>query len=112
MDMPPSDPADLRKLFICGHINAVRSSRALESHTRSNVKCTRLLCRLKPDHKTIAEFRRTNAHALVAVWASFVQLAFTQQLIASNAVAIDGRKIRAVASRKAMIRADELTKLA
>ena len=112
MGRPPYDPADLLKLYIWGYLNAIRSSRALERQTHSNVKCMWLLGRLQPDHKTIAEFRRTNAHALVAVCASFVQFARAQHLIASNTVAIDGSKIRAVASRKAIIRADELTKLA
>lgn len=112
MGRPPYDPADLLKLYIWGYLNAVRSSRALERQTHSNVKCMWLLGRLQPDHKTIAEFRRANAHALVAVCASFVQFAGAQHLIASSTVAIDGSKIRAVASRKAIIRADELTKLA
>jgi transposase len=112
MGRPPYDPADLLKLYIWGYLNAVRSSRALERQTHSNFKCMWLLGRLQPDHKTIAEFRRANVHALVAVCASFVQFARAQQLIASNTVAIDGSKIRAVASRKAIIRADDLTKLA
>ena len=112
MGRPPYDPADLLKLYIWGYLNAVRSSRALERQTHSNVKCMWLLGRLQPDHKTIAEFRRTNVHALVAVCASFVQFARAQQLIASTTIAIDGSKIRAAASRKAIIRADELTKLA
>jgi len=110
MGRPPYDPADLLKLYIWGYLNAVRSSRALERQTHSNVKCMWLLGRLQPDHKTIADFRRANVHALVAVCASFVQFARAQQLIASITVAIDGSKIRAVASRKAIIRADELTK--
>jgi transposase/plasmid stabilization system protein ParE len=112
MGRPPYDPADLLKLYIWGYLNAVRSSRALERQTHSNVKCMWLLGRLQPDHKTIAEFRRANVHALVAVCASFVQFARAQQLIASNTIAIDGSKIRAVASRKTIIRADDLTKLA
>ncbi|MDI1240018.1 MAG: IS1182 family transposase [Polaromonas sp.] len=100
---PPYDPADLLKLYIWGYLSAVRSSRALERECRRNVECMWLLGRLAPDHKTIAEFRRTNTHALVAACAVFVQFARTQRLIAGNTVAIDGSKIRAVASRKAVM---------
>lgn len=102
MGAPPYDPADLLKLYVWGYLSAVRSSRALERECRRNVECMWLLGRLAPDHKTIAEFRRTNTQALVAACAAFVQFARSQRLIAGSTVAIDGSKIRAVASRKAV----------
>ncbi len=105
---PPYDPADLLKLYIWGYLSAVRSSRALERECRRNVECLWLLGRLVPDHKTIAEFRRTNTHALVAACAVFVQFARVQRLIPGSTVAIDGSKIRAVASRKAVMNKQEL----
>lgn len=108
MGAPPYDPADLLKLYIWGYLSAVRSSRALERECRRNVECMWLLGRLVPDHKTIAEFRRTNTHALVAACAAFVQFARAQRLIAGSTVAIDGSKIRAVASRKAVLSKQEL----
>jgi hypothetical protein len=63
-----------------------------------------LLGRLAPDHKTVAEFRRSNPQALVAVCAAFVQFARRQRLIAGTTVAIDGTKVRAAASRKSVLR--------
>jgi transposase len=102
MGAPPYDPADLLKLYIWGYLSAVRSSRGLERECHRNVECMWLLGRLAPDHKTIAEFRRTNAAALVAVCAAFVDFARRQRLIAGAIVAIDGSKVRAVASRKAV----------
>ncbi len=108
MGAPPYDPGDLLKLYIWGYLSAVRSSRALERECRRNVECMWLLGRLAPDHKTIAEFRRTNTHALVAACAVFVQFARAQRLIAGCTVAIDGSKIRAVASRKAVMGKQEL----
>src|SRR5690242_19666688 len=66
MGAPPYDPADLLKLYIWGYLSAIRSSRALERECHRNVECMWLLGRLAPDHKTIAEFRRTNVQALVA----------------------------------------------
>lgn len=100
---PPYNPADLLKLYLWGYLNAVRSSRALERECHRNVECMWLLARLAPDHKTIAEFRRTNTEALVAACAVFVQFARCQRLVAGSTVAIDGSKIRAVASRKAVL---------
>jgi hypothetical protein len=84
----------------------------LERECHRNVECMWLLGRLAPEHKTIAEFRRSNTQALVAVCAAFVQFARSQRLIAGATVAIDGSKIRAVASRKAVVRKQELTQQA
>jgi transposase len=105
---PPYDPADLLKLYLCGYVNGIRSSRALEWECRRNVECMWLLGRLTPDHKTIADFRRYNAAALVAVCAAFVQFARHAGLVGGAVVAIDGSKIGAVASRKAIGKAADL----
>src|SRR5512137_486693 len=70
---PPYAPADLLKLYLYGYLSGVRSSRRLERECRRNVEVMWLLGRLAPDHKTIAEFRRTQTTALVAAAAAFVQ---------------------------------------
>ena len=108
MGTPPYDPADLLKLYIWGYLDAVRSTRGLERECHRNVECMWLMRRLVPDHKTIANFRRDNAQPLVAVCAAFVQFARAQRLIAGRTVAVDGTKIRAVASRKAVVGRREL----
>lgn len=108
MGRPPYDPADLLKLYVCGYLSGVRSSRALERECHRNVEVMWLLGRLAPDHKTIAEFRRQNSAALVAVSASFIQFARQERLIQGDLVAIDGSKIRAVASKKALGRKVDL----
>lgn len=108
MGRPPYDPADLLKLYVCGYLNGVRSSRALERECHRNVEVMWLLGRLAPDHKTIAEFRRQNSAALIAVSAAFVQFARAERLIQGELVAIDGSKIRAVASKKALRRKVDL----
>jgi transposase len=100
---PPYDPADLLKLYLWGYLNAVRSSRRLERECQRNVECMWLLRRLAPDHKTIAEFRRLNADALVATCAYFIQFAREQRLIGGLTVAVDGTKLRAVSSRKTVV---------
>src|SRR5215469_13060928 len=57
---PGYAPADLLKLYIYGYLNRVRSSRRLEAETHRNIEVIRLLRHLKPDFKTIADFRRDN----------------------------------------------------
>ena len=56
-------PADLLKLYIYGYLNRVRSSRRLEAETHRNIEVIWLLRHLKPDFKTIADFRRDNRNA-------------------------------------------------
>ncbi len=108
MGRPAYAPSDLLKLYLCGYLNAIRSSRALERECKRNVEVMWLLGRLEPDHKTIANFRSQNSEALVAVCAAFIQFARREQLIAGTLVAIDGSKIRAVASKKAICDVNDL----
>jgi transposase len=99
---PPYHPGDLLKLYLYGYLSGVRSSRRLERECQRNVELMWMLGRLAPDHKTIAEFRRTQSAGLVATAAAFVQFARVQRLVVGDTVAIDGSKLRAVASRKAV----------
>ena len=99
---PPYDPADLLKLYVYGYLQQVRSSRRLEAECRRNVEVMWLLGRLAPDHKTIAEFRRTQGEALRAACAAFVRFLREAGVVGGEWVAIDGSKFRAAASRKAV----------
>ena len=99
---PPYDPADLLKLYVYGYLQQVRSSRRLEAECKRNVEVMWLLGRLAPDHKTIAEFRRTQCEALRAACAAFVRFLREAGVVGGEWVAIDGSKFRAAASRKAV----------
>ena len=54
---------------------------------------------LKPDHKTIAEYRRRHKEALKKVLKQCVRLCIKLDLIAGNVLFVDGTKIRANAGR-------------
>jgi hypothetical protein len=54
---PGYAPADLLKLYIYGYLNRVRSSRRLGMECHRNTEVIWLLRSLKPDFKTIADFR-------------------------------------------------------
>src|SRR5512134_1519832 len=71
---PGYDPADLLKLYIYGYVNRLRSSRRLEAETARNLEVMWLLRCLRPDFKTIADFRKDNRHAFKPVFRQFVLL--------------------------------------
>jgi transposase len=100
---PGYDPRDLLKLYIYGYLNEVRSSRRLERECKRNLEVMWLVGRLAPDHKTIADFRRDNGPAIVAVCRAFVLFCRDQGLFNANLVAIDGAKFRAAASTKRVL---------
>jgi transposase len=93
---PGYAPADLLKLYIYGYLNRVRSSRRLEAETHRNVEVIWLLRQLKPDFKTIADFRRDNHKALRPVFRQFVLLCRQLDLFGKELIAVDGTRIKAV----------------
>ena len=96
---PGYDPADLLKLYICGYLNRVRSSRRLEAESKRNLEVIWLLRGLSPDFKTIADFRRINRAAFRQVFREFVRLCRELDLFGRALVAVDGTRIKAVNSR-------------
>ncbi len=97
---PGYDPCDLLKLYIYGYVNERRSSRKLEREVHRNVELMWLLRKLRPDFKTIAEFRRKNGAAIRGVFREFTLLCKRLGLFGGELVAIDGSKFRAVNGKK------------
>jgi transposase len=100
MGRPPYAPGDLLKLYIYGYLHRVRASRRLEAETYRNVQVMWLINRLTPAFKTIADFRKDHAEAIVKVCRAFIGFCREQSLFGAELLAIDGTKIAAVASRK------------
>jgi transposase len=96
---PAYDPRDLLKLYIYGYLNRIRSSRRLERETHRNVELIWLLRKLRPDFKTIADFRKNNTKALQALFREFVLLCKQLDLFGAELLAIDGSKFKAVNSK-------------
>jgi len=97
---PPYDPADLLKLYIYGYMNRMRSSRQLEKECGRNIEVIWLLGNLKPDHNTIARFRKQNPKAIKRVLRASVDLARNFNLIGAVLIAGDSTKLRAQNSKK------------
>jgi transposase len=93
---PGYAPTDLLKLYIYGYLNRVRSSRRLEAETHRNIEVIWLLRHLKPDYKTIADFRRDNRTAFRPVFRQFVRLCRQLDLFGRELLAVDGTRIKAV----------------
>jgi transposase len=93
---PGYDPADLLKLYIYGYLNRIRSSRRLEAETHRNIEVIWLLRHLKPDFKTIADFRRDNRKAFRPIFRQFVLLCQQMDLFGKELLAVDGTRIKAV----------------
>ena len=72
---PGYDPRDLLKLYLYGYLQQIRSSRRLEVECLRNVEAMWLLGRLRPDYKSIAEFRRIHREAVTEVGAELVRFA-------------------------------------
>src|SRR3981189_1057162 len=93
---PGYAPSDLLKLYIYGYLNRVRSSRRLEAEAGRNVGVIWLLRHLRPDFKTIADFRRDNRTAFRQVFREFVLLCRQLDLFGRELLAVDGTRIKAV----------------
>jgi transposase len=96
---PSYHPSVLLKLYIYGYLNRVQSSRRLEREAGRNVEVMWLTCRLVPDHKTIADFRKDCGSAIQRVCVQFVELCRQMDLLTTASVAIDGSKFKAVNTR-------------
>lgn len=91
---PQYDPRIMLKLLVYGYSYGIRSSRKLERALHHNLSFIWLAGALKPDHKTIAEFRRRNKKALKEVLKHCARLCIELDLIAGNTLFVDGSKFR------------------
>jgi transposase len=107
---PGYHPGDMLRLYIWGYLNQVRSSRHLERACVRDLEALWLMRRLAPDYRTIASFRHDNPEAIVGVSAAFIQFCCETGLISGRLVALDGTKMRAVASPKYIAGADRLAR--
>jgi transposase len=108
---PGYDPRDLLKLYIYCYLNRVRSSRRIEREAGRNLELMWLMRKLKPDFKTIADFRKENTKALKRIFQEFFVICKKLELFGGELVAVDGSKFRASNSRKKNFSAAKLKKL-
>jgi len=95
----PYDPKDMFKLYAYSYYNGIRSSRKIERESYRNIEVMWLIGELKPDHKTIANFRKDNKKAIKAAFRRFTMICDELGLISKEIVAVDGSKFRACNGR-------------
>ena len=91
----PYDPRMMLNLYIYGYLHRVRSSRRLRDEAGRNVEVMWLLDGLRPDDKTICNFRKDNRIALQATFRELSLILRELGLYSRELVATDGVKIRA-----------------
>ena len=96
----PYDPRTMLNLYIYGYLHRVRSSRRLEDEAKRNVEVMWLLQELKPDDKTICNFRKDNTTALKRTFREFAIMCRELGLYGRELEATDGMKVRANNSLK------------
>lgn len=107
---PGYHPATMLKIYVYGYLNQVQSSRRLERECGRNVELIWLTGSLKPDFKTIADFRRDNGPAIRNVCRQFVALCRDINLLNNDSVAIDGSKFKAVNAKAKNFTREKLRK--
>ena len=86
----------------------IRSSRKIEEHLNYDVRFMWLAGGLRPDHNTIARFRKDNWQELKGLFVQSARVCCEAGLAYLNVVSTDGSKIRAAASKKQMYDKDRL----
>ena len=94
----PYNPADLLKLYLLGYRYKIRSSRRLEHQTIVNIEFIWILNNLKPNFRTISDFRKDNHSLLKDVFIKF-NLDCQEMGFKSSIMSQDGCKVKAVNSK-------------
>ena len=108
---PPYHPADLLKLYLYGYLQRIRSSRRLEAEAGRNLELIWLLRGVRPDFKTIADFRKDNREVFKKLFKEFNLLCRKLDLFGAELIAIDGAKFKAVNNTRRYYTQEQLVEL-
>jgi Transposase and inactivated derivatives len=93
------NPVDMFKLYAYSYFNGIRSSRKIERECHRDIEVMWLINGLKPDFKTISDFRKNNKEPIKQVFHKFSMICDDLGLIGKEMIAVDGSKFRASNSR-------------
>ncbi len=99
---PPYPPKELVKTLVYAYSKGIRSSRRIEELLKVDIRFIWLAGGLRPDHNTIARFRKDNWEELTSLFKDSVRVCAEAGLVDLAVVATDGTKIAAAASRKSI----------
>jgi transposase len=92
-------PAVLLGLLVYGYASGVHSSRKIERATYDSVAFRFVAANTHPDHDTLATFRRRFLKEIEVLFVQVLVLAREMNLLKLGAIALDGTKIEANASK-------------
>lgn len=95
----PYDPVDMFKIYAYSYFNGIRSSRKIERECYRNIELMWLIGDIRPDFKTIADFRKDNKKQIKSAFLRFNMICVELGLIGKEIVVVDGSKFRAGNSR-------------
>lgn len=96
---PAYHPAMMLKLLFYGYCTGVRSSRKIERKTYEDVAFRVLSCDCHPDHSRISDFRKRHLKDVNELFLQVLRICEEMGLVKLGAVALDGSKIKANASK-------------
>jgi transposase len=108
----PYDPDMLLGLLIYAYAGGLRSSRKIERRCREDAAFMVVSGLCRPDHATIARFRKDNDAAMVELFTQVLRLCGRAGMGSLEHVAIDGTKMVADASRSQSRDVDGLRRVA
>ena len=107
----PAYPPDVMvKLLIYGYMIGMRSSRILEHACYNSMDFMWLMSGRKPDHDTIASFRRENVERFIDVFKGTVAVCREAGLVAMDGVAVDGTRVEANNGKDGTMRREDIEK--
>ena len=95
----PFDPRMMVKVILYGYATGCTSSRKLAKRLEEDVAFRVLAAGNFPAHRTLCDFRHDHLEELRALFVQVMQLAREAGLVKLGAVAVDGSKVKANASR-------------
>lgn len=97
---PPYPPSVMAEILGYAYSKGIRSSRVIENLLHVDVRFIWLAGGLKPDHNTIARFRKENWEEFKELFKDSVRVCAEAGLVTLDVVATDGTKISAAASKR------------
>jgi len=107
---PAYSVSTMFKLYMYGYLQRIPSCRALERECNRNIELIWLLGDLRPDFKTIADFRKDNPSMISEFTRSFKLYLKGKGILNGTSVSLDGTKLKANASSDAILNKHKLLK--
>src|SRR5947209_6033122 len=107
---PAYEPSMMVALFLYAYARGNRSSRGIERACVEDVAYRVIAANHKPDHSTIAEFRKRHEAAIAGLFGEVLALCAEAGLAKVGVIAVDGTKVQANASRCANLEYEQIAK--